>query len=80
MIGRAALAEPIEGLHRAHTMEDKNWLDRPVTLGRSAGGVLAFRSPWDGVLHGDVAPWPPPELVQKLYQSRQSRAFREEHL
>ncbi len=61
-------------------MQTTDWLNRPIELAQSAGGVYAFRSPWDGVVRGDVAPWPPPELVQKLYQSRQTRAYREEAL
>ena len=33
--------------------------------------------PWEAVSHGvpAVTPWPPPEITQKLYQSRQARAF-----
>jgi hypothetical protein len=61
-------------------MGHTDWLNRPIELARSAGGVYAFRSPWDGLVKGDVAPWPPPELVQKLYQSRQSRAYRDADL
>lgn len=57
-------------------MELRDWLGRPVKAARSVGGVLAFRSAWDGVMRGDVTPWPPPELVQKIYQSRQARAYR----
>jgi hypothetical protein len=47
---------------------------------QSIGGVYAFCDVWDGVVHGDVRPWPPPELIQKLYQSRQARAYRGQHL
>lgn len=57
-------------------MQHTDWRNRAIELARSTGGVYAFRSPWDGVVRGDVAPWPPPELVQKLYKSRQSRAYR----
>jgi len=58
-------------------MHDTDWKGRTIEMARSVGGVFACGSPWDGVVHGDVAPWPPPELVQKLYQSRQSRAYRD---
>ena len=61
-------------------MKDIDWLDRPIELATSVGGVRASFSPWEGVVRGDVAPWPPPELVQKAYQSRQVRAFRDEEL
>lgn len=56
-------------------MSDTDWLHRPIDIATSSGGVRALRNPWDGLIRGDVAPWPPPELFQKLYQSRQSRAF-----
>jgi hypothetical protein len=58
-------------------MKAQHWNGHETELARSVGGVYAFRSPWEGVLRGGVAPWPPPELVQKLYQSRQSRAYRD---
>lgn len=61
-------------------MSGTDWLNRPIKLARSAGGVYAFENPWDGVIRGDVTPWPPPELVQKLYRSRQQRAYRDEDL
>ena len=61
-------------------MSDTDWLGRPVDLVRSAGGVYAFRDPWRGVVRGGVAPWPPPELVQKLYKSRHAAAYRGEAL
>jgi hypothetical protein len=69
------------GVSWQHTiMRDTDWNNRPITLGRSVGGVLACQNPWDGLVRGDVTPWPPPELVQKLYQNRQTRAFRDEEL
>jgi len=52
-----------------------DWLGRDVEAARSAGGVLAVADPWGNVVRGDVKPWPPPELIQKVYQSRQARAF-----
>jgi hypothetical protein len=55
---------------------EKHWLGHEVQLAQSAGGVLAFANPWDGVVHGRVSPWPPPELTQKLYKSKQGNAFR----
>jgi len=35
-------------------MPDTYWLNRPVKLARSAGGVYAFGIPWNGVVRGDV--------------------------
>jgi hypothetical protein len=55
------------------TIED--WNGRPIPVVRTRGGVVATVNPFDNVVHGSVTPWPPPELVQKLYASRQSRAF-----
>jgi hypothetical protein len=53
----------------------KDWGGNEIELVASSGGVLAFVNPWDGVIHGGVDPWPPPELVQKLYQSNHAGAF-----
>jgi hypothetical protein len=61
-------------------VKDTDWLNQPIELAVSVGGVNATCSPWDGVVRGGVLPWPPPELVQKAYQSRQARAFRDEEL
>jgi hypothetical protein len=44
------------------------------------GGVRAVVDPWDGLVRTGVVPWPPAELIQKLYQSRQVRAFRDADL
>jgi hypothetical protein len=58
----------------------ENWRGELIPVARSRGGVVACADPLANVLRGDVSPWPPPELVQKLYQSRQVRAFAGEHL
>ena len=52
-----------------------DWRDKPVSLAESNGGVLAFTDPLAGLVRGNVIPWPPPEITQKLYKSRQQRAF-----
>lgn len=52
-----------------------NWNGALVELAESTGGVLAFLDPLAGVVRGGVAPWPPPEIGQKLYESRHARAF-----
>ncbi len=56
-------------------MRVNDWRGNEIDLVESNGGVLAFVNPWDGVVHGGVDPWPPPELAQKLYQSNHSGAF-----
>ena len=53
-----------------------DWRGTEVDVAKSVGGVLALANPWQNLIGSGVLPWPPPELVQKLYQSRQIRAFR----
>ena len=53
-----------------------DWRGIEIEVARSAGGVLALADPWANVVRSGVLPWPPPELIQKLYQSRQVGAFR----
>jgi hypothetical protein len=52
-----------------------DWRGVDVDVARSAGGVMALASPWENVVRTGIHPWPPPELLQKVYQSRQLRAF-----
>jgi hypothetical protein len=52
-----------------------NWQDESMEVARSSGGVLAAVDPWQNVISTGVRPWPAPELIQKIYQSRQLRAF-----
>lgn len=37
--------------------------------------MLAAVNPWHNVISTDIRPWPAAELIQKIYQSRQVRAF-----
>src|SRR2546426_5415092 len=53
----------------------KNWRDQPIEVAESGGGVRAVVNPWDNVISTGIRPWPAPELIQKIYQSRQVRAF-----
>src|SRR5690348_140163 len=53
----------------------QNWNHETITVAKSAGGVLAAANPWDNVIRTGVRPWPAAELIQKIYQSRQVRAF-----
>jgi hypothetical protein len=56
-------------------MQILNWQGRQIEVAKSSGGVLAVAKPWDNVVRTGIRPWPAPELIQKLYQSRQGRAF-----
>ena len=53
----------------------KNWRDETIEVAESSGGVRAVVNPWHNVITTGIRPWPAPELIQKLYQSRQVRAF-----
>jgi len=53
----------------------KNWNNKEVDIAVSKGGVIALSNPYDNLISTDIKPWPPSDIVQKLYQSRQSRAF-----
>jgi hypothetical protein len=53
----------------------QNWHDESIEVARSSGGVLAAVDPWHNVIRTGVRPWPAPELIQKVCQSRQVRAF-----
>ena len=56
----------------------KNWNQQEVEVLRSKGGVIALADPFDNLITTGVEPWPPSEVVQKLYKSRQIRAFAED--
>lgn len=56
----------------------KNWNQQKVEILKSKGGVIALANPYDNLIITGVTPWPPSEITQKLYQSRQARAFSEE--
>ena len=56
----------------------KNWNQQEVEILTSKGGVVALANPYDNLVTTNVVPWPPSEVVQKLYQSRQARAFAED--
>ena len=49
-----------------------------VTVAESAGGVLATIDPFANLLRAGVSPWPPSELLQKLYGSDRWRGKTEE--
>jgi hypothetical protein len=53
----------------------KNWNGNEVACAHSKGGVVVTAHPFDNLIRTGCTPWPPSEIVQKLYQSRQIRAF-----
>ena len=53
----------------------QNWHGEPMKVARSSGGVLAAVNPSHHVIRTGIRPWPAPKLIQKIYQSRQARAF-----
>ena len=58
----------------------ENWLGKNVGISQSKGGVYALQNPYDNFVRGDVNPWPPSEIVQKLYKSTHQNAFLNEEL
>jgi hypothetical protein len=44
-------------------------LREQLTIAESKGGVLAALSPFDTLMRHEIVPWPPPEVLQKLYAS-----------
>jgi hypothetical protein len=58
----------------------EDWNGREIEVARSKGGVIAVADVSDNLIRVDEVPWPPPAIVQKLYESRQSRAFEGDQL
>jgi len=56
-------------------MESTDWCGNRIEVAQTRGGVLAVADPWNNVIRTGIRPWPAPELVQKLYRSRQESAF-----
>lgn len=54
-----------------------NWNGTKIEVSRSKGGVLAVVNPFENLISTGIVPWPASEVVQKLYKSRQERAFEE---
>jgi hypothetical protein len=54
----------------------RHWNGRDsIRVAQSRGGVFAVISPWDNLVRTGITPWPPPEILQKLYESRHGTAF-----
>lgn len=58
----------------------KDWNGRDIIVARSKGGVVAVADVSDNLIRVSEVPWPPPAIVQKLYESRQTRAFEGDQL
>ena len=71
-------ATPEKILNQPQKIE--NWNGKEIKVTTSRGGVLAIENPYDNLISTGISPWPPPEIVQKLYQSRQLRAFDEQSI
>ena len=52
-----------------------DWRGQSIEVAQSGGGVRAVVDPWNNVITTGIRPWPAPELIRKIYQSRQVRAF-----
>lgn len=52
-----------------------NWNNKPIEVACSRGGTLAVINPSDNLVVTGMSLWPCPEITQKLYQSRQVRAY-----
>ena len=53
----------------------KDWNGKNVESAVSKGGVIALVNPYDNLIKTGLSPWPPAEITQKLYSSRQGSAF-----
>jgi hypothetical protein len=53
----------------------KDWNQKEIDCAHSKGGVVVTANPYDNLIRSGCKTWPPPEIVQKLYKSRQIRAF-----
>lgn len=53
----------------------KDWNQTDIMCAYSKGGIPVTAHPFDNLIRTGCSPWPPPEIVQKLYQSGHVRAF-----
>ena len=59
-------------------MKIRNWNGKEVEIVMSRGGVIALAKPYDNLISTGISPWPPCEIIQKLYKSRHVRAYQGE--
>lgn len=53
----------------------QDWSGKEIITAQSNGGVNVVADPFNNLISTGIVPWPPSEIAQKLYQSRQIRAF-----
>jgi len=53
----------------------KDWNGKDIGIVVSKVGVIVLANPNANLITNGVEAWPPSEIVQKLYQSRQERTF-----
>ena len=58
----------------------KNWNGKEINSAISNGGVRVVAHPFNNLITSDCSPWPPSEILQKLYQSRHVNAFHGDQL
>ncbi len=59
-------------------MNSKDWNGNNVTIAKSKRGVIAVSHPFSNLIRTGCEPWPPPEIVQKLYKSNHIHDFSED--
>jgi len=57
-------------------MQIKNWNNADIEIVESNGGVKATLNPYDNLIKTNISPWPPTEILQKLYQSNHQNSFK----
>lgn len=58
----------------------KDWNNRELTFAFSKGGVLVVSHPYDNLIRDNIYPWPPSEIIQKLYKSKHTKVFEKEDM
>ena len=58
----------------------KDWNENEIACPHSKGGVTVVAHPFENLIRTGCHPWPPEEILQKLYKSRQVRAFTGDNL
>src|SRR4051794_6905879 len=54
-----------------------DWRARPIEVAQTKSGVTITIDYTDNLILGPARPWPPPSVVQKLYESRHAARFPE---
>ena len=56
----------------------KNWNGKEIASAQSKGGVKVVAHPFDNLISTGCDPWPPAEIIQKLYKSNHQGHFPDE--